>query len=105
MEIESWVMADREAFATFLAIPLHRVPTNTDAVLQPKEFIVSMARKSKRRDIREDLVPARGATSTVGPGFNARVITFVTTDWDGERAAPASPSLQRSIERLRVAFR
>ena len=105
MEIESWIMADREAFAKFFAVPIHHIPTNTDAILQPKELIVSMARRSKRKDVRQDLVPAQGATSAVGPGFNSRVISFVSAEWNAERAAPASPSLRRSIERLRAAFR
>ena len=43
MEVESWVMADRVAFARFLSVPLHRIPDEPDTILQPKEAIVSIA--------------------------------------------------------------
>lgn len=104
MEIESWILADRDALAHFLAVPAHRIPSNTDEIAQPKEFIVSLARRSRRRDIRDDLVPVPGGTSSVGPAFNARLGSFVGILWNVERAAGASPSLRRSIDRLATAF-
>ncbi len=105
MEIESWIMADRDGFAGFLGVPPHRIPANTDSVPQPKEFIVNLARKSKRRNIREDLVPAPGGTAAIGPAFNPRIASFVVNEWDFSRAAHASPSLRRAIERLGEAFK
>lgn len=104
MEIESWVMADRVAFAELLSVPLHRVPSNPDEILQPKEHIVSIARRSKRKAIRQDLVPLPGDTRSVGPGFNARLTAFVADTWDPNAAATVSPSLRRTLERLRIAF-
>jgi hypothetical protein len=105
MEIESWLMADRDAIAEFLSVPLHRVPMNPDTVLQPKELIVSMARKSRRKEIRDDLVPADGDTRIVGPAFNARLTAFATNTWNPHAAGVNSPSLGRTLERLRSAFR
>lgn len=104
MEIESWILADRDSFADFLAVPAHRIPGNADEIAQPKEFIVSLARRSRRKDIRDDLVPKAGATSAVGPAFNPRVGAFVSGSWNVERAARVSPSLRRSVDRLAVAF-
>ena len=49
MEIESWIMADRRALATFLSIPVNRIPNTPDDILQPKEFLVSLARKIERK--------------------------------------------------------
>lgn len=105
MEIESWIMADRGAFATFIRVPEHSIPENPDEILRPKEFIVSLARRSKRRDIREDLIPARGSTAAVGPAFNLRLGEFVAVAWNPIGAAEASASLHRTIVRLRGAFR
>jgi hypothetical protein len=105
MEIESWILADRYPFADFLGVPAHRIPTNTDGIDQPKEFIVSLARKSRRKDIRDDLVPSPGATSAVGPAFNSRLGSFVSGAWNAGRAERASPSLHRAIGRLATAFR
>ena len=100
MEVESWVMADRAGFAAFLSIPLHRIPSPTDDILNPKEFLLSLARKSKKKAVREALVPAQGATLSVGNQYNTLLSEFVREHWDLERAATASPSLKRTLDRL-----
>lgn len=105
MEIESWVLADRGRFASFLSVPDHRIPANTDEIPQPKEFIVNLARRSRRKDIREDLVPAPGSTSSVGPAYNPRLAVFVDETWNPVTASEASPSLARAVTRLGSAFR
>ncbi|MHB0971858.1 MAG: hypothetical protein ACYC60_19090 [Thermoanaerobaculia bacterium] len=105
MEIESWILADREPFARFLGVPMHRIPANTDAIERPKEFIVSLARKSRRKGIRDDLLPASGGTAAVGPAFNPTIANFVMNEWSCSRAVDASLSLARAADRLRQAFR
>lgn len=104
MEIESWIMADRLAFSAFLRVPIHRIPENTDDILEPKEFIVTLVRKSRSRDIREDLVPKVGSTAKVGPAFNSGIASFVSESWDCSRARHSSSSLSRAMERLKTAF-
>ena len=104
MEVESWVLADRAAFASFLSVPDHRIPVQTDGIRQPKEFIVNLARRSRRKDVRADLVPEAGSTSAVGPAYNPRLIVFVSEVWDPIAAAAASPSLARTVDRLGGAF-
>ena len=100
MEVESWVMADRIGFAAFLSVPLHRIPSPTDNILNPKEFLVSLARRSRKKAIREALIPAQGATLSVGNEYNTLLSEFVQDHWDLERAASASPSLKRTLDRL-----
>ena len=101
MEVESWVLADRGAVARFLSVPASQIPQQTDDVADPKERIVSLAQKSRSRTIREALVPAPESTAPVGNEYNARLIEFVRESWDLERAASVSPSLKRTLERLR----
>ena len=101
MEVESWVLADREAVAQFLSVPVSRIPRQTDEIAAPKERIVSLARRSRSRTIREALVPAPGSTAPVGNEYNPRLIEFVRESWDLARAASVSPSLKRTLERLR----
>lgn len=101
MEVESWVMADRMGFADFLSIPLHRIPSLTDNILNPKEFLLSLAKKSKKKTVREALVPAQGATFSVGNEYNTLLSEFVREQWDLERAATVSPSLKRTLDRIR----
>ena len=101
MEVESWIMADRIGFAAFLSIPTHRIPSPTDDILNPKEFLVSLARRSRRKAIREALVPTQGATLSVGNEYNTLLSEFIQDHWDLERAATASPSLKRTLDRIR----
>jgi hypothetical protein len=100
MEVESWLMADRAGFANFLSIPIHRIPSPTDDILKPKEYLVSLARRSKKRRLRDELVPEPGAKIPVGYGYNTRLMEFVRDYWDLERAAVTSPSLKRTLDRL-----
>ena len=104
MEVESWIMADRRALARFLSIPENRIPSNPDDIDNPKEFLVSLARRSNRRRLRDQLVPAsRATTAKVGPEYNSRFSEFVRAHWDLERAAVTSPSLKRTVDRIRSA--
>ena len=101
MEIESWIMADRQAVSEFLGIPTNRIPRNTDNINSPKEFLVSLARRSKNIRLREALVPAQNdKTAKIGPEYNPRLSQFVQDHWNLERAATTSPSLKRTLERL-----
>ena len=100
MEVESWLMADRTGFANFLSIPIHRIPFPTDDILNPKEYLVSLARSSKKRRLRDELVPKPGAKIPVGYGYNTRLIEFVRDYWNLEHAAATSPSLKRTLDRI-----
>ena len=100
MEVESWVMADRIGFAAFLSVPLYRIPSSTDDILNPKEFLLSIARRSKKKTVREALVPAQGATLIVGSEYNTLLSEFVQGHWNLERAASVSPSLKRTLDRI-----
>ena len=100
MEVESWLMADRMGFAAFLSIPLHRIPSSTDSILNPKEFLISLAQRSQKKTIREALVPVQGATLSVDNEYNTLLSEFVQDHWDLERAASASPSLKQTLDRL-----
>ena len=102
MEIESWIMADRSGIADFLSIPLNRIPGDTDAISQPKEHLVSLARMSRKTRLRKDIVPEPGATTKVGPGYNSCIGDFVDRDWDIDRACAVSSSLRRTLMRLRT---
>ncbi|HUR81788.1 MAG TPA: hypothetical protein VM733_13560 [Thermoanaerobaculia bacterium] len=103
MEVESWVLADRAQIAPFLGVPEHRIPLDTDTIPNPKQFLVNLARRSRSTGIRTDLVPVAGSTASVGPMYNPRLGTFVSTQWSAVRARASSPSLARTVERLRRA--
>jgi hypothetical protein len=99
-EIEAWLLADRERIAAFLGVTRARLPLDPEAVPDPKETMVNLARYSRRRVVREDLVPRPGSGRRVGPAYAARLIEFVNSAWDPVEAANRSESLRRSIRCL-----
>ena len=100
-EAEAWLLADRERIAAYLAVPVSAVPADPDLLDDPKKALVDLGRRSRRRDIREDMTPRDGSTARVGPGFGARVSEFSSRVWRPEVAAKASPSLARCLAALR----
>lgn len=98
--VESWLLADQERLARFLAVPVHRVPTNPDAEADPKQTMVNIARHSRRAAIRADMVPTRRAGRRVGPAYEARLIEYVIDvagGWRPAAAAESSGSLRRCL--------
>jgi len=99
-EIESWLLADRQAVAEFLHVPLTQIPPNPEKILDPKRTLVNLARRSRRKRIREEMVPPPGSGGVVGPGYTAMIEEMVHSYWDVERAIQLSTSLERCILRL-----
>ncbi len=100
MEVESWVMAHRESISKFLSVPVNRIPMDTDTIINPKEHLINLARKSRSKRIRDDIAPRNNSTSRVGPDYNGRLGQFVSEYWDVRTASQCSPSLRRSFRRL-----
>jgi hypothetical protein len=103
-EIESWLLADRERFATFFRVRLSDVPAEPELLDNPKEAVVELSRKSRNRDIRLDMVPRPGSGRKIGPAYVSRLIEFIYNTqrgWRPERAARSSDSLNRALTRIR----
>jgi hypothetical protein len=98
--VESWLLADQDGLANFLGIPSSWIPSQPDLVEHPKRLVVQIARRSRFRTIREDLVPAPGSTSYVGKNYVAQMIRFVLTRWQTQEARRHSPSLDRALNAL-----
>src|SRR5688572_13918341 len=45
-EVESWLLADRKHISRFLGVPVTRLPMNADAISDPKQLLVNLARSS-----------------------------------------------------------
>ena len=103
-EIESWLLADRAGIAAFLGVPASRVPSVVDDLDDPKQTLVDLARRSRRRAIREDMAPRHGSGLSIGPAYTSRMMEFVGVEgpnrWRPDVAAQASPSLSRCINAL-----
>lgn len=99
-EVESWVLADRPAFAKFFSISENKVPRKPDELSDPKAYLINLARYSRKRTIREDIVPKQGSTAKQGPAYNERLISFVQDAWNPSNARKSSPSLERAMKAI-----
>ncbi len=99
-EIESWLLADRQSIAEYLRISPSKIPSHPEQLPNPKQTLVNLARHSRRRRIKTDIVPPPGMSGSVGPGYTSRIQEFIQNYWDVHRAASAAPSLQRCLSRL-----
>lgn len=102
-EVEAWLLADRERFARFLSVARTRLPADPEAVEDPKGTVVSLARRSRKRAIREDMVPRPGSGRATAPAYSSQLIQFVADrnhGWRPRVAAEGSDSLERCLRRL-----
>ena len=99
-EVEAWLLADRERMASFLKVPLELMPHDPDGLTDPKLRVVDLARRSRQRDIRVDLVPRDGSRRKEGPAYGSRLIEFAGQMWRPDRAAERSDSLRRCRKRI-----
>lgn len=99
-ELEAWLLADAERIARFLSVSAAMIPADPDGLADPKRAMVELAVRSRRRSIREDMVPALGSGQPVGPAYTSRLIEFIQDaelGWRPEVAAKRSNSLERCI--------
>jgi hypothetical protein len=100
-ETEAWLLADREGFAEFSGVPVHRIPLEPEALNNPKEVLINLVRRySKKRTLKGDILPERGSTAKVGLAYNQALCRFVQGAWSLERAAQSADSLNRARRRL-----
>jgi hypothetical protein len=98
-QVETWLLADREAFAKFLSVGLNRIPVMPETEPNSPERIMSISRKSRKKIIKES-IPPLGDTAKRGPDYNGQLSRFVNEHWNPERARLHSPSLDRTIRAL-----
>lgn len=97
--LESWLLAD-PGLARFIGISSVLLPRDPDAEVNPKRTLVNLARRSKSRSIREDLVPENGSLGIVGKGYTPRMSEFIAKYWRPSEAQRRSESLRRALAAL-----
>ncbi len=98
-EAEAWILSDRSGVANFLGVSDARIPRSPDAIADPMQTLVNLARRAKR-GLREDLVPTEGSLTPIGIGYNKRLSSFVEKSWNLSEALSNSDSLRRAYRRL-----
>lgn len=101
-ELESWLLADREAIASFLKISINAVPIFPDKEIKPKQTLVNLARKSKNTAIKKAIVPPpKNHGGQLGPAYVQSMIDYIINHWRPNEALKNSPSLNRCINKLK----
>lgn len=99
-EVEAWLLADRVGIADFLRVPRAKVPAYPEAIADPKQALVSLARRSRSSRLAQEIVPAPGSSAPIGPMYNGHMSNFATTEWDVASARSNASSLDRTLDRL-----
>ncbi len=96
-EVEAWLLAHRSAFADFVGVREALVPQDVEQINDPKKKLIDIVRASRRKRIREDIVPPPRSTRKQGPAYNGRLVGFVERHWDPRHCAHVSRSLDKAV--------
>jgi hypothetical protein len=100
-QVEAWLMADAETLAAYLVVARRRIPADPEAIPNAKAEMINLARASRRREIRADMVPREGSGRAVGPAYTSRLMEYTERHWRPEVAAQRADSLRRAIDCLK----
>jgi hypothetical protein len=98
-EVEAWLLADIKNLSKFINVSATNFPTNPEQEIDPKRCLINLARRSRKREIREDIVPINDNAS-IGPNYNGRLMDFVFKHWDINLAKENCDSLLSTIKKL-----
>ncbi|GAB1454245.1 hypothetical protein MASR2M47_43010 [Draconibacterium sp.] len=98
-EVEAWLLADREGLSDFMKVPLVNFPSAPEKELDPKRTLIQLAKRSRSRRIREDIVPIN-ENAQIGPNYNGSLMEFVIEKWNIENATTRSRSLEKAVSKL-----
>ena len=99
-EVEAWLLADRANLSGLLKVPVDTLPREFETLDDPKQSLLSLARNSRSRRMREDMVAETKHGPVQGPDYNGVLSEFVHNDWDLNADFASCRSLSRMISRL-----
>ena len=99
-KVESWLLADRETLGEFLGVAVAHIPGRPETLPDPKQAMVNLARRSRRRAVKLDMVPRPEGGRSEGPAYTSRLMEYAQGPWRPEVAAQHADSLQRLCRRV-----
>ena len=100
--VESWIMADRKKFAKYFDLTESRLPVAPDDHLRlRKTFFDLLWEKGAPKLRKKKLIGMLPGDAHIGPTYNDIMCDFIERHWSPERAEKNSPSLKRTMDRLR----
>ncbi len=98
-EVEAWLLADTEGCHDFFGVSKVSIPNNPESENDPKKKLIDLAKRSRRRNIKDDIIPIND-NAAIGPNYNGRLMEFVYKYWNVDRAMEKSDSLRRAYKKL-----
>jgi len=95
--VEAWLLADRRGIAKRLGLSVDLIPKDPDNELDPKETMLTLARRSSSRLVREGWLPQANSGRREGPVYTSDLAEFVRDRWDLVTASGHSQSLNKAI--------
>ncbi len=90
---EGWLLADRTVIAKRLRVPVLRIPTSPELLVDPKKALREIGLQSGDSEVKARF----GGSWQQAQGW---VADFIMNDWEPPRAAPKAPSLARALKRI-----
>lgn len=97
---DAWLLGDRVNLARFFGVSRDLVPRDPERVNDPKGTLVGIARRSRKRELREGVPPRPESGRAIGPLYVSELSRFAQEHWDVAAAATASSSLERCLRAL-----
>ncbi len=98
-EVEAWLLADIEGKSEYFKVSRNNFPMKPELESDPKSTLIQVAKKSRIRRIREDIVPIN-ENARIGPNYNGCLMEFTYYNWSIENATKRSNSLSRAVSKL-----
>ncbi|WP_372609978.1 hypothetical protein [Halomonas sp.] len=99
-EVETWLLADKQNFASFAGIPPAKLPESPEDLDDPKQMLLNLVARHSPSSLRQDIVFDRGSGPRQGLVYNERLGQFVHTCWDPAQASMRADSLARTRRRI-----
>lgn len=99
-EVESWLLSDKSTLSVCLGVNEKVMPNEPDNLIDPKQTIINLARKSRLREIKNGLPPTAGEKCSIGISYNSILCEYVNNNWRVDVAKEFSPSLKRTVDIL-----
>lgn len=97
--VEAWLLADGNGFTGYLGISRKGgARLDVESLKDPKRRLIELAQKSRKRSLREAIVPSSKSDARQGPDYNGALISFVNEFWDIRAAMENSISLKRAVK-------
>lgn len=98
--VEAWFLGDAETLADFVGVPVARVPTRPEELADPKSALLELARRTRKRALREGMVPRPKSGAVEGPEYVSLLVQYALEHWRPGVAALRCDSLCRCMKHL-----